>query len=105
MKWGHRASIARRMQAATPESIPRLPLEPKHRVEANLEVATSDQREVADAIFTIGAGAEVWGAKLDDAASSRASQRDTYNSFEFTTKASPQRHGTWALMGLRPTPV
>ncbi len=34
--------------------IPRLPLEPKHLVEAILEVEASDQREATDAIFVVG---------------------------------------------------
>jgi len=38
---------------ATAEGIPRLPLDPIHLVEANLEA--SDQREAADAIFAVEA--------------------------------------------------
>jgi hypothetical protein len=33
-----------------------LPLEPKHRAEANLEVEASDQREAADAISRLKQG-------------------------------------------------
>ena len=39
--------------AATPEGIPRLPLDPKHLVAANFEVEASDQREATDAIFVV----------------------------------------------------
>jgi len=48
-----------RESTATVEDTPRLPLEPIHLVETNLEVEASDQREAADAIFAVEVETEI----------------------------------------------